>query len=119
MHIKTILNRIQKHKGFVYGNQRLLEEGDQLLLEIPIRARTGGRPVCSGCGRKGPGYDTLPARRFEFIPFWGILAYFVYAMRRVDCPRCGVKVERVYRGPRAKARSRPPTAGSWRAGPSA
>jgi hypothetical protein len=37
----------------------------------------------------------LPQRRFEFVPFWGIAVYFVYAMRRVNCPTCGVTVERV------------------------
>ena len=95
MHIRTILNRIQKHKGFVYGNERLLEEDGQLLLEVPIRARQGSRPICSSCGRKGPGYDTLATRRFQFISLWGILVYFIYAMRRVQCPRCGVKVEHV------------------------
>ena len=26
---------------------------------------------------------------------WAISVFFVYAMRRVDCPRCGVTVERV------------------------
>ena len=53
------------------------------------------RPICSGCGRKGPGYDRLPPRRFEFVPLWQIAVFFVYAMRRVDCPRCGVTVEQV------------------------
>ncbi|MEK7139641.1 MAG: hypothetical protein AAB817_02995 [Patescibacteria group bacterium] len=62
-------------------------------MEVPIRARAGSRKVCSVCGRKSPGYDTLPERRFQFISFWGILVFFVYAMRRVDCPRCGVKFE--------------------------
>jgi transposase len=95
MHIKTILNRLQKHKGFVYGDERLLEEDGQMILEVPIRARRRSRAVCSVCGCKSPGYDTLPERRFQFNPFWGILVFFVYAMRRVDCPRCGVKVERV------------------------
>ena len=27
------------------------------------------------------------------MPLWGLLVFFAYAMRRVDCPRCGVKVE--------------------------
>jgi transposase len=34
-------------------------------------------------------------RRFEFVPLWGIAVFFLYAMSRVDCPECGVKVERV------------------------
>ena len=43
----------------------------------------------------GPVYDRLTPRRFEFVPLWGLRVFFLYAMRRVDCPRCGVTVERV------------------------
>ena len=94
MQIKTILNRVQKYQSFIYTDFKL-KEGKQLKLDITIRPRSNSRAVCSGCGRKRPGYDTLPVRRFEFIPFCGILVYFVYAMRRVNCPDCGIKVERV------------------------
>ena len=110
MHIKTILNRVQKLKGFVYGDIRLLLTRKGLALAVQIQPRAGGRAVCSACGRKAPGYDTLPARRFEFIPFWGILVYFVYAMRRVNCPRCGVKVEAV---PWAEGKSPITTTYAW------
>lgn len=92
MHIKTLLNRLEKHKGFVYQSVELIGETD-LVLEVTVRPRKGSRPVCSVCGREGPGYDILPVRRFEFIPFWGVVVLFLYAMRRVDCPHCGVKVE--------------------------
>jgi transposase len=95
MQLKTILNRVEKYQRFVYGKIQLLENDSQLELEVELQPRLNSRPVCSGCGRKGPGYDTLPVRRFEFVPFWGILVYFVYAMRRVDCPHCGIKVEQV------------------------
>jgi len=96
MQLKTILNRVQKHQGFVYGAIELTPEAEPLVLQVAIRPRSNGRPICSGCGRKRPGYDTQKTpRRFEFIPFWGILVYFVYAMRRVDCPTCGIKVEQV------------------------
>ena len=95
MLVKTILNRVQKHRSFVYGAARLLEQGDRLELEIDIEPRANARPVCSRCRHHGPGYDRLPARRFEFVPLWGILVFFVYAMRRVDCPACGIVVEAV------------------------
>ena len=95
MHVKTILNRIQKHRSFVYGNIRWSEAAEELTLEVEIRPRANSRPVCSGCGRSGPGYDSLPTRRFEFVPLWGIVVFFLYAMRRVDCKRCGVSVEKV------------------------
>jgi len=95
MQIKTILNYVEKHKGFIYGAETLRKRKGEDVLEIEVRARAGSRAVCSGCGRQAPGYDTLAERRFEFVPLWGIAVFFVYAMRRVDCPRCGVKVERV------------------------
>jgi transposase len=95
MQVKTVLNRIEKYQSFVYGKIHLIENDRQLELEVEVQPRLNSRPVCSGCGQKVSGYDTLPTRRFEFVPFWGILVYFVYAMRRVDCPRCGIKVEQV------------------------
>ena len=79
MQIKTLLNRVQKHQSFIYTDINLKEEDEQLKLDITIRSRINSHPICSGCGCKRPGYDTLPVRRFEFIPFWGILVYFVYA----------------------------------------
>jgi transposase len=94
MQLKTILNRVQRHPSFVYEAVRLVE-GDPPALEVKVRARANSRPCCSGCGRPGPGYDTLGMRRFEFVPLWGMAVCLVYAMRRVDCPSCGVRVERV------------------------
>ena len=93
MQIKTILNRLEKHRSFVYGEVRLHEEGGRLTLDVELRCRANGRPRCSGCARPRAGYDTLAPRRFEFVPLWGIAVYFVYAMRRVSCPTCGVVVE--------------------------
>lgn len=66
-----------------------------LAIEVQVRARAGSRARCSGCGSPAAGYDTLAARRFEFVPLWGIAVFLLYAMRRVSCPRCGVKVEAV------------------------
>lgn len=94
MHLKTILNRVYHHPGFIYSHFEL-KEGESVTLEVTVKPRAGSRPVCSGCNLKGPGYDRLEERRFEFIPLWGILVFFLYAMRRVDCPRCGIKVETV------------------------
>ena len=95
MLLKTILNRVEKHKSFVYVGFKLKEEEEVPELEIELRPRSNSWAICSGCGEKRSGYDTLTPRRFEFIPLWGILVFFVYAMRRVDCPQCGVKVEKI------------------------
>lgn len=91
MQVKTLLNRVHKVKGFVYGEVRWANNR----IEADLRPRKGCRPICSGCGRPGPGYDQPDTRVFHFVPLWAIPVVFVYAMRRVDCPRCGVKVEQV------------------------
>lgn len=88
----TLLNRCYRFKGFIY--ERANFSGAQRnAIEVGIRARRNCRPYCSGCGRRGPCYDHLPERRFEFIPIWGFAVFFVYARRRVDCKRCGVVAE--------------------------
>lgn len=95
MQLKSILNHVQRYKSFVYGKAQWVEDAARPTIEVRIEPRANGRAICSGCGRPGPGYDRLPQRRFEFVPLWQIAVFFVYAMRRVDCPRCGVTVERV------------------------
>ncbi|MCP4992621.1 MAG: ISL3 family transposase [Gammaproteobacteria bacterium] len=95
MQIKTILNRVQKHKSFVYGAVHLVEGAAVPTLEIEIRPRSNSRPLCSSCGQKRPGYDRTPERLFEFVPMWGYKVFFRYAPRRVECPDCGIRVERM------------------------
>jgi hypothetical protein len=80
MQLKTILNRVQKIKSFVYGAVRWVEGAPSPTLEVELHPRANGRPVCSGCGQSGPGYDRLPARRFEFVPLWGMRCS--WSMRR-------------------------------------
>ena len=94
MQLKTILNRVQRHRSFVYGAARLIDRFG-LAIEVEVRARANARGRCSCCGQPSAGYDTLPARRFEFVPLWGIRVFLVYAMRRVACRKCGVRVEAV------------------------
>jgi transposase len=110
MQLKTILNRVEPFKSFVYGNARWVEGTERPTLEVEVHARKNGRAICSGCGHAGPGYDRLPERRFEFVPMWGMAVYFVYAMRRVDCRSCGVTVERV---PWATGKSHLTTSYRW------
>ncbi len=94
MHLKTILNRVYHHPGFVYSGFKVTEQAT-VRMWVTVKPRRGSQPICSGCDCKAPGYDTLAERYFEFIPLWGILVFFLYPMRRVDCPRCGVTVEKV------------------------
>lgn len=94
MLLTRLLNACHHFPGFVYASAHLRQASQTI--EIEVRPRRGSRPYCSGCGRRGSGYDQLPVRRFEFIPLWGFAVVLLYAMRRVDCRYgCGVKVEQV------------------------
>ena len=95
MLLKTILNHIEKHASFIYDQIRLVRGGASELIEVQVRCRKRSRPVCSGCSRRGPRYDTLSRREFQYVPLWGIPVVFLYSMRRVNCRRCGIRVESV------------------------
>jgi transposase len=110
MQLQTILNRVQRHKSFVYRAAHFGDGDTGLALDVTVEPRANGRPVCSGCGKRRPGYDRLPARRFQFVPLWGIAVFLVYALRRVDCRRCGVTAERV---PWAAGKEQLTTAYQW------
>ena len=92
MQIQTILNRVEKQKGFVYSKASFNKKGE---LEIEVRPRSNSRAICSGCGKKGSTYDHSSIRQFQFVPLWGIAVFLVYSMRRVNCKECGVTTERV------------------------
>jgi transposase len=94
MELTTILNRCHRIPGFVYQQARF--SSDHKSIEVPVRSRKGSAAICSRCHHPAPGYDQLPERRFEFIPFWGFFVFLLYSMRRVDCRRCqAVVVEEV------------------------
>ena len=93
MLLTRLLNACHHFPGFVYERARLDETANTI--EIDVRTRQGSKARCSGCGRHAPGYDRLAQRRFEFIPIWGFAVVLLYAMRRVACRSCGVKVEEV------------------------
>lgn len=98
MLLKSLLNRVHPVKGFVYEKDRMVADPTQpngWRIEVTLRSRCGSRGICSTCDKRGTTYDHLDARRFDFVPLWGIAVVLIYAMRRIDCRRCGVKVETV------------------------
>ncbi len=93
MLIKTLLNKVERFKSFVYGaTQVMLVDGVEALV-IDIEARRNSSPICPECGKRQRMYDRQPQRFFEYIPVWSFKTYFRYAPRRVRCPDHGVKVE--------------------------
>jgi len=69
MQLKTILNHVEKQKGFVYSEAHFNDGQSEILVTLNPHARS--RPLCSVCGQKRPGYDIRSVRRFQFVPLWG------------------------------------------------
>jgi transposase len=98
LQVKTLLNAIQHFPGFVYSDIRLRRRGRGAKLagiEITVRAHESIGGQCSRCLKPAPGYDRLPERSWLFVPLWGIVTWFLYAARRVECPEHGVVVEHI------------------------
>jgi len=94
MLIKTLLNRIEHFKSFVYGAVTFQEINGSEALVVEIKARVNSKPECPECGKRCKKRDTQPVRYFEYVPIWGAFkVFFQYAPRRVACPVHGVKVE--------------------------
>ncbi|MBW1716353.1 MAG: ISL3 family transposase [Deltaproteobacteria bacterium] len=73
--------------------KRVTEEHGEIVVYLFPDRRC--KVVCSSCGRKGPGYDTLKERRWKHVPLWGIPVTLVYSPRRVECSNCGIRVEAI------------------------
>jgi len=95
LEVKTVLNRIQHFVGFVYQDVRLRSSRGKLRIEARLEPHGGMRARCSECRRPAPGYDRLPERWWLFVPLWGVVTWFLYAPRRVECPEHGVVVEHI------------------------
>lgn len=95
MRTETILNNCQKFKSFIYSSVKWAEHNKEKCLEIILLPRKNGPAICSCCHKVAGCYDKLEVRRFEFVPLWGYRVFFIYQMRRVNCKKCGVKIEEV------------------------
>ncbi|MHB1512440.1 MAG: hypothetical protein ACYCTF_03580 [Acidiferrobacter sp.] len=99
--LKTLLNRVEPMKGFVYESSRIRPASKARrrglaampTIEIGLRAHHGQSARGSQCRQPAPGYDTLPERRFRFVPLWGMPTWCLYAPRRLACDTCGIHVE--------------------------
>jgi transposase len=93
--LKSILNDVQPIKGFVYESVRYSGAISDAI-EVAVVPREGSRARCSGCGRACPAYDHAERPRVWIMPpLFKFALALIYTMRRVDCPICGVVVEKV------------------------
>lgn len=94
MRAETVARRLLSFPRLSVGKVRFEANelgGEVLVLEVAVR----GRPRCSRCGRRCPGYDRLKPRRWRHLDFGAWEVQLEATLCRVECGRCGVVVEQV------------------------
>ena len=100
--VTNLLKHVLPLKGFRYESARWAQTKatksarSRACIEVTLAARRGAKACCGRCGRAAPGYDhAAQALSWQFISLWTLLIFFDYVPRRVNCRRCGVRVERM------------------------
>ena len=77
-------------------DHRVVSARDDLdWIVIRLERRRFRRLPCSICETRSPVYDRLTARDWRHVPLWGIPTWIHYAPARVQCPTCGIRVEKI------------------------
>ena len=90
MRITTVFRELLAVTSLFVRSLTFGEEG--LVLRVRPRWR---KPRCGGCERRAPGYDRLRERRWRHLGLGRTRIWLAYAPRRVNCPACGIRTERV------------------------
>lgn len=77
----------------VAGVERV--QGRSAEVWITLEARSGVAPVCEGCGGAASGVHEITERHVRDLPILDAATWLVVPRRRVMCPRCGPKLERL------------------------
>lgn len=92
MRVTTAFNRLLRLQGAWVRGVRFAEEG--VVIEVSLRRR---RRVCSGCGQGGRRLAIHDRRRsrWRHLDLGSQRCFVECELRRVRCPRCGVRYEAV------------------------
>ena len=72
---------------------RVFQNGFGLQIDIDVVKKR--HLVCSKCGTRRKVRDRLKERTWQHVPLWDIPVYLHYRPCRVQCPKCGIVVEKV------------------------
>lgn len=90
--VKTLLRHVQDFGPCTISETRLTKD-HRPRLEVVLKANRRRRARCSCCGEPAPRYDQQPQRRWQYLTLWNFMVFLLYSPWRVDCARCGVKIE--------------------------
>lgn len=91
MRITTVFRRLLGVTQMFVEEVIFTTSGDLAIQVAP----TWRRSRCATCCRKAPRYDRQPLRRWRHLPWGRTPVHLLYEPWRVNCPRCGVRVEQV------------------------
>lgn len=91
MRVTTLFRRLLAVTGLRVTDVFFQTDGKLTIAVAP----SWRRPRCERCGRRAPAYDRRPLRWWLHVPFGATPVRLAYAPRRVHCPRCGVRTEKL------------------------
>jgi transposase len=91
MRVTTVFRRLLGVTK-MYVKQVAFTEGGGVDIEV---RPTWRKSRCGKCGEQALRYDRRPTRRWRHLPWGRSSVSLVYAPWRVDCRKCGVRVEQV------------------------
>lgn len=75
--------------------RRLPRRGDHSRIQIELSPKQDRAGRCSGCGRRVASVHDTTVRRIRDLPILDAQTLLVVPRRRLNCPRCGPKLERL------------------------
>jgi transposase len=90
VHLENIVKRTLEIKDHRIVN--IEDHGENIVINLEVKKRR--KLPCSRCGRRAKLYDKTKIREWIHVPLWGISVFIRYIPRRVQCPECGIRVEK-------------------------
>lgn len=90
MRIATLARKLLGVTEIIVESAEIAEDG--VIFDVRPKWR---RARCGSCGHRAARYDQREARRWRHLAVGRVMLWLRYAPRRVSCPTCGVRNEKV------------------------
>lgn len=95
MAANDIISRLGGWEGYAVEDGWEEQRGSERWCVVRLRPVAGISRCCSGCGRSCPLIHDCEERRVRDLPIFEVPVELIVPRRRVACPQCGAKLERL------------------------